>query len=73
MQNDNKPKPKYKIHDSIKLKSGRKGMICSEPVWNDWCESMGVKPQWYYNYDYGLMRSEGSVLEQDIQGLNKDL
>ena len=65
MEKDNKPEPAYKIHDYIELKSGRNGMVYSNPVWNDWCER---KPQWYYRYTYGLMKSEGSVLEEEIEG-----
>ena len=71
MEKDNKPEPKYKNRDYIELKSGRKGWIRSDPVWNDWCESMGIKPQWYYDYDYGIAGNDGSVLEEDIKGLAK--
>ena len=64
-----RPDPKYKVGDTIKLTCGRKGRICSPPTWNDWSEWDGVKPQWYYDYDYyskSLLGSEGSVLECDI-------
>ena len=46
-------------------------MICSEPVWNDWCESRGVNHNGIITM-IGVMRSEGSVLEEDILGLNKN-
>ena len=64
-----KPNPKYKKGDLIELKSGRIGRICYEPKWNDWSKWQGVKPQWYYDYDYythSALGSEGSVLECDI-------
>lgn len=66
---EERPDPKYKVGDWIKLKSGRKGRICYPASWNDWSEWQGVEPQWYYTYDYyshSIMGSEGSVLESDI-------
>ena len=70
MQNNNnnnkdfRPIPKYKQGDFVKLKSGREGRIWFEPKWNDWCDE--IKPQWMYEYEYGITGSEGFVIEEDI-------
>ena len=57
----NQTLPKYKTHDIIILKSGRRGLIDYKPVLHPEYHS------WYYTYSYGLGgTSEGSVLESYI-------
>ena len=62
-----RPPKKFKIGDIV-CRVTRRHLpltIWNHPQWNDWCE--GIKPQWYYPYDYGLGgTSEGSALEGEL-------
>ncbi len=58
------PEPKYKKYQTIKLSNGSIGLIDDKPIWNNWSN---IKPQWYYQYSYGLGgTSEGYILESAI-------
>ena len=56
--------PKYKVGDFIITRKNGIGRICDKPNFAVWLK----KPEWLYNYDYGLgLTSEGSILESDIR------
>ena len=68
-----RPPKKFKIGDIVCKKSRPSAplTIWDIPSWNDWCA--GMKPQWYYPYEYGLGgTSEGCALEGDLMIYNEN-